>query len=510
MGDGGIRRRDEKSDLSITDLPITHYKTLEKMLKRIFRLRLPFKNVERFLATGLIATLTGILLSSLYPSPGLSQTQIVLSGGETTVRNRTSRAYEQPAPNLSAAWLELHLEGDRNFDAVFVTPPATVNPGLGPLFNNASCAGCHIKDGRGMPEKGQLLMRVSVSPESAEQSNQEYSKERLVLHEHYHPEAAVSLGNAPPVPGMGTQIQEQGVYGHMPEAQVTIQWQEQSGVYADGKPYRLRSPNFQITRMDGQPLDTEVMISPRLPSPVFGLGLLEAIPEATIVELADPDDRNQDGISGRPNRVWDVVKQAEVLGRFGWKANNPDLLQQTASAYVNDMGVTSPLFPEADGSSEIDAKTLQSATVYVQTLAVPARAMLHDPQVQRGEQLFASANCIACHISNFRTGNHEISALANQTIHPYTDLLLHDMGEGLADHRPDFQAAGTEWRTAPLWGIGLTQTVLPYSSYLHDGRARTLEEAILWHGGEAEASREAFRNLPESDRTALIQFLRSL
>jgi len=466
--------------------------------------------------------MTGILLSHLYNAPALSQTevtQIALSGGETTIRNRTSRAYEQPAPNLSESWLALHLEGDRHFDAVFVTPPATVNPGLGPLFNNASCTGCHIRDGRGMPEKGQLLVRVSAAHEDAEQNNAEqnteqnteqYSEEQLVLHEHYHPEAAVSLGNAPPVPGIGTQIQDQGVYGYTPEAQVAIQWQEQSATYADGKPYSLRSPNFQITRTEGQPLTSDVMTSPRLPSPVFGLGLLEAIPEDTIVSLSDPDDRNQDGISGRPNYVWDVVKQTEVLGRFGWKANNPDLLQQTASAYVNDMGVTSPLFPETDGSSEIDAETLRAVTVYVQTLAVPARVMLNSTQVQRGEQLFTAANCAGCHVATLHTGTHEIPALANQTIHPYTDLLLHDMGTGLADDRPDFQATGTEWRTAPLWGIGLTQTVLPYSSYLHDGRARTLEEAILWHGGEAESAKEAFKTLPESDRTALIQFLRSL
>lgn len=456
---------------------------------------------------GFVAAIAGISLSSAFYSPVLSQTQVALAGGETTIRNRTSRAYEQPAPNLSQDWLELHLEGDRNFDAVFVTPPANVNPGLGPLFNNASCAGCHIKDGRGMPEKGQLLVRVSAPRENAEANP---SENTLVLQEHYHPEAAVSLGNAPPVPGIGTQIQDQGVYGYTPEAQVQIQWQEQSGTYGDGMPYTLRSPILQIKRSDGQPLPPEVMTSPRIPSPVFGLGLLEAVPEETILALADPDDRDQDGISGRPNFVWDVVKQTEVLGRFGWKANNPDLLQQTASAYVNDMGVTSPLFPEPDGSHEIDARILKTATIYVQTLAVPARTLLDDPQVQRGEQLFNSANCAGCHVQTLQTGNHEIPALANQTIHAYTDLLLHDMGEGLADHRPDFQATGTEWRTPPLWGIGLVQTVLPYSGYLHDGRARTLEEAILWHGGEAEAAKEAFKTLPERDRVALIRFLKSL
>lgn len=351
------------------------------------------------------------------------------------------------------------------------------------------------------------MVRVSHPREHA---NANSSENDPVLQEYYHPEAAVSLGNAPSVPGIGTQIQDQGVYGYAPEAQVQIQWQEQSGTYGDGTLYTLRSPILQIIRTDGQPLSPDIMTSPRIPSPVFGLGLLEAIPEQTILDLADPDDRNQDGISGHPNYVWDVVQQTEMLGRFGWKANNPTLLQQTASAYVNDMGVTSPLFPETDGSSEVNANTLKTATVYVQTLAVPARTLLDDPQVQQGEQLFISANCAACHVQTLHTGDHDIPALVNQTIQAYTDLLLHDMGTRLADHRPDFQATGLEWRTPPLWGIGLTQTVLPYSSYLHDGRARSLEEAILWHGGEAEASKEAFRSLSEGDRTALVRFLKSL
>ena len=478
------------------------------MLMRLSLSRSGRKSLQ-FLFIGLVAAIAGITLSLVFHHPALSQTQIALSGGDTTVRNRTSHGYGQPAPNLSEELLESHLKGDRAFDAVFVTPPANVNPGLGPLFNNASCQGCHIKDGRGMPEKGQLLVRVSYPRQKGEDLPNEQGDDP-VLDQNYHPEAAVSLGNAPPVPGIGTQIQDQGVYGHPPEAQVEMQWQEQTGTYGDGTPYKLRSPSAKITRMNGKPLPPEIKTSLRIPSPVFGLGLLEAIPEQTIIGLADPDDRNQDGISGRPNSVWDVVKQVEVLGRFGWKANNPDLIQQTATAYVNDMGVTSPMFPAPDGSSEIDEDTLKSATVYVQTLAVPARTMLNDPQVQQGERIFNTANCAACHVANLRTGNHELAALSNQTIYPYTDLLLHDMGAGLADGRPDFRASGTEWRTSPLWGIGLTQTVLPYSGYMHDGRARTLEEAILWHAGEAEASKEMFRKMSKDDRTALIKFLRSL
>jgi CxxC motif-containing protein (DUF1111 family) len=198
------------------------------------------------------------------------------------------------------------------------------------------------------------------------------------------------------------------------------------------------------------------------------------------------------------------------VGRFGWKANTPTLRQQAASAYSNDMGVSSPMFPEPDGTSEIDAATLTAAAHYTQTLAVPHRDREHDPAVQRGEQMFRDAGCGGCHVETLHTGAHELSALRRQMIHPYTDLLLHNMGFDLADGRPDFLASGTEWRTAPLWGIGLAQTVLPYSTFLHDGRARTIEEAILWHGGEAETSKEHFRTMQASERQALLEFLQSL
>jgi len=457
---------------------------------------------SRRIVLALLAAIAGILFSKLLHPPVYAQTR-PLAGGATTVQNRSSRAYEQPAPNLDAVWSDHHAVGDRAFEAAFVTAPSPVNPGLGPLFNGASCAGCHIRNGRGMPEIGQRVVRVSLvdgEGDWIDPSN----------HQTVALEAEAPASQAFPVPGIGTQVQEQGVYGYPPEAVVQVDWQEQAGSYGDGTPYRLRSPQVSLSWPDGTPLPSSIAISNRIPQPVFGTGLLEAVPEAEILKQADPTDQDGDGISGRPNRVWDVIEQSEALGRFGWKANTPNLLQQSASAYVNDMGVTNPFFPGADGVDDITLDILQAAAVYVQTLAVPARTLLDDPQVQRGEQLFANANCAVCHRVELRTGDHEIPALVNQTIHAYTDLLLHDMGDGLADGRPDFQADGREWRTPPLWGVGLVQTVLPYSGYLHDGRARTLEEAILWHGGEAEASREAFRTMNQGDRAALIQFLRSL
>lgn len=463
---------------------------------------LPWRSHQKFLTFGFLlvfATIVSILLSRLwYPLSNSTP----LAGGSTTIFNRTSSAYEQTSAGLSKEEVDRHRKGDLAFEAVFVTAPAKVNPGLGPLYNNTSCAGCHLKNGRGLPQKGQLLVRVS--------DRKKWSLDSTIDPLQYNLEGNVELSNTPSVPGLGTQIQERAIYGHQPEAKVKINWRETTGQYADGTTYQLRSPEPKITLANGKPLPASIQTSLRLPQPVYGLGLLEAVPEKTIRDLADSEDANRDGISGRPNEVWDVARESVTLGRFGWKANNPDLLQQTASAYVNDMGVTNPLFPEADGSTDIDEQTLTNAAFYVQTLAVPARTLVDDPQVQRGEKLFQEANCTACHLSTLKTGKYPINKLANQTIHPYTDLLLHDMGEGLADNRPDFLATGREWRTPPLWGIGLAQTVLPYSAYLHDGRARTLEEAILWHGGEAKTSREAFLQMSKSDRRALVKFLHSL
>jgi CxxC motif-containing protein (DUF1111 family) len=442
-----------------------------------------FQHTWLFLAALLAAILLSWNLSRNF------QQLAILAGGETTVENRTAQGFAQPISSLIAEELKLHLEGDSAFESKFVTAPATVNPGLGPLFNNSSCRACHVRDGRGLPVNGNLLVRVSLPPGHSN---------------------IPSIGNAPPVPDLGNQIQDHAVYGATPKATVEVSWQEKVATYGDGSIYNLRSPQIKITLPNGQPLPQNILTSARVAPPIFGRGLLEAIDKAVILALADPIDRNHDGISGKANQVWDVQKKTLELGRFGLKANSPNLLQQNAAAYVNDMGVTNPLFTESNGTSDIDAETLKATTFYTQTLSVPARTMINDSDVKKGERLFLSANCAACHIAELKTGQHPVKVLAHQTIHPYTDLLVHNMGEGLADGRPDFAADGTEWRTPPLWGLGLTQTVLPYTGYLHDGRARTLAEAILWHGGEAEKSKESFRSMADSDRSALISFLNSL
>ncbi|MCK6536729.1 MAG: thiol oxidoreductase [Polyangiaceae bacterium] len=414
-----------------------------------------------------------------------------LSGGDTTIFDQTTSAFTNPAPNLGEADLAHHLEGDVAFEATFVTPPATVNAGLGPVFNNRSCSACHIKDGRGLPVTGtgaqgsMALVRVSTA------------------------KSALGEGTPIPVPGLGLQLQDHAVFGVSPEATVRLEWIEETSAYpGDGAKYSLRRPKLVIELADGKPLPADVLTSLRVPPPVFGLGLLEAIPEAALLALEDPQDADGDGISGRANQVWDEEGQRTVTGRFGWKSNQPNLTQQAAAAYLHDMGVENPVFFEQE--PELSSKTLEAAAFYTRTLAVPARRDVSDPVVRRGEQIFSQIGCASCHVPELKTGPSPHQAVAEQRIQPFTDLLLHNMGFDLADGRPDFVASGTEWRTPPLWGVGLAARVLVGAAFLHDGRARTLEEAVLWHGGEAEVSREKFRAAKAGDRAALLSFLESL
>jgi CxxC motif-containing protein (DUF1111 family) len=426
-----------------------------------------------------------------------------LSGGDTTIFDASSAAFEAPAPNLSDDELILHTDGDLAFDQSFVSAPAAFSGGLGPIFNNNACASCHPRNGRGEPAEPDnqrpptLFLRLSL------------------------PGIDAITGGPLPVPGFGLQLQHKSLFGVRAEGEVGVVYTEIVASFSDGVEVSLRKPEFSIVDPYLE-LPGDVLLSPRMALPVFGRGLLEAIDAATLLGVADEDDADGDGISGKPNWVWDAQAQVQVIGRFGWKANNPTLLQQNAGAYTQDMGVTNPYFPEESsaGQLQVDGRAdepeiaqdiLDASVFYVQTLAVPARRNLDDPRVQRGEAIFAEAHCAACHIPTVQTGRLDgVAAVSHQIIHPYTDLLLHDMGDGLADGRPDFAASGREWRTPPLWGIGLTERVNGHTFFLHDGRARNLLEAIMWHGGEAEAAREHVRQLSQSDRAALVAFLQSL
>jgi CxxC motif-containing protein (DUF1111 family) len=319
-------------------------------------------------------------------------------------------------------------------------------------------------------------------------------------------------------------LQDRAILGVTPEGAISIGWVEVAGEYDDGTGYTLRAPVYAIADAAYGELPEGLLISPRIAPAVIGMGLLEAIPDERLLELADPEDADGDGISGRVNLVWNVRAGEVAIGRFGWKAGQPSVEQQAAGAFLGDIGITSSLFPEEEctsaqvacleattgGTPEIGDERLADVTLYASTLAVPAMRNLEEEAVRRGAELMVQSGCTACHVARHETGEHPIAALSGQEILPFTDLLLHDMGEGLADGRPEFEASGSEWRTPPLWGIGLVETVNGHTNFLHDGRARSLEEAILWHGGEGAAARDAFKALTAEEREALIRFLESL
>ena len=419
----------------------------------------------------------------------------------------TRQAFGQPLPHLTADQETRFFVGNSFFNRNWVRAPSstTARDGLGPLFNARSCSACHLHDGRGQPPAAgedmlSMLVRLSIPGRDAQ---------RGVV----------------PEPTYGDQLNGLAVPGVPPEGRVLVTYEEMPGAFADGEPYSLRKPVYAFTDLEYGPMHPETLLSPRVAPAMVGLGLLEAVPAEALLALADPDDADGDGISGRPNRVWDKARQQTVVGRFGWKANQPSIAQQVAGAFLGDIGITSSLFPDENcspvalacrkalngGSPELSENLLGHVVFYSRTLAVPARRDWQEPGVRRGRQLFDEARCGACHTPTLRTGAVPgLPDLSQQAIHPYTDLLLHDMGAALADGRPDFEATGAEWRTPPLWGIGLVETVNRHTYFLHDGRARNLAEAILWHGGEAEAAKEYFRRLSRDDREALLQFLRSL
>jgi CxxC motif-containing protein (DUF1111 family) len=421
------------------------------------------------------------------------------AGGKATV---FALGFSVPAPNLSSEIQEKHDAGDIDFEQSFVTAPSPVFGGLGPVFNHISCVGCHPADGRApfptdLNVSNGLLFRVSIPGTD--------------LH-----------GGPVDAPGFGGQLQQRANAGKKPEAQINVSYEQKVIVFADGTSVTLRKPVFNLSD-PYMPFPTGMMFSPRLAPPVFAMGLLEAIPENRLIALQDVNDADNDGISGKINYVWDVASSSLKPGRFGWKAEAPTSLQQVAGAYHQDMGITNPLFKTEssygqaqydglDDETEINQTVLENVTVYVQTLGPPAPRDLDDDTVLKGRTLFYEANCISCHTPKHITASNfsEIPEFSNQTIYPYTDLLLHDMGDDLADNRPTYLATGNEWQTRPLWGIGLTEFNNGHTNFLHDGRARNIEEAILWHGGEAEASKLYYTNLSKTDRDAVLKFINAL
>ena len=413
--------------------------------------------------------------------------------------------------------------GNGLFRKLWVSSPSSTlaSDGLGPLYNARSCQRCHLKDGRGHPPEGpednaiSMFLRVSIPGGEADL--------RAEIADYIATVARSGIWHA------DAGFQPGGPRGGVPACRSTMK--RSRWPLSDGEVAHLRRPTYTAADLGYGPLHPDAMLSPRVAPQMIGLGLLEAIPAADILANADPDDADGDGISGRANIVWSVEYDQPMLGRFGLKAGAPTVMHQSAGAFAGDIGISSPLFPapwgecsaaqgdcraapHGDGDErvyEIGAEGLDLVTFYSRNLAVPARRNVGDSQVLRGKEIFNSIGCASCHRPAYVTHRLEDQPEQSfQLIWPYTDLLLHDMGEGLADHRPEARATGYEWRTPPLWGVGLTEQVSGHSYFLHDGRARSLLEAVLWHGGEAQAQRDSVVDMPAEDRAALIRFLESL
>lgn len=447
---------------------------------------------------------------SAYSTELVMDTSSELSGGAGSITSTTQNAFSLPAKNATKLHRKSFMIGNSLFNSNWVTSPASVKSrqGLGPLFNANSCSTCHFKDGRGRPPEesksqegfASILVRMSIPGKG----------------EH---------GAIIPEPNYGEQFNHRSILNVPPEGEVKIIYKELRNKFEDGEEYSLLKPQLEFSKLAYGELHKDAMFSVRVAPQMIGLGLLEAIKESDILKKNDPEDSNRDGISGRPNYPWSFESNRKKIGRFGWKANQPDIKQQNTSAFLGDIGITSKLFPNQSctdiqleckkayslDTPEISDEDLKDVEIYSKILAVPKRRDVNDPDVQKGQVLFKQVNCVACHTESYVTGeDREFPENSNQKIFPYTDLLLHDMGEGLADNRPDYEASGSEWRTPPLWGIGLFKQVNAHTRYLHDGRARNIQEAIMWHDGEALNSKNTFAKLSKNERQQVLKFLESL
>ena len=439
-----------------------------------------------------------------------------LSAGSFTIRRFDRQAFSEPASVLTLKQRQTFMVGRNVFNRQWAAITSLNGDwGLGPTFIADRCSACHVNTGRGSPPKSSdeqllsMLVRLSI-PGTGEH------------------------GGPKPHPNYGDQIQNRSMDGRnvdlafagapVPnEADLFLDWEEQTVAFADGETVTLHKPKLRIENLKFGELGNDVMLSLRTAQPLVGIGFLDAVPEETILSIAEK--QRALNFNGRPNRVWDAVNKRLALGRYGWKANVPSLKQQIAAAAIGDMGVNSNLFPEQNcppaqticakqlpgNFPEIIDHEIDALELWLQGLAVPARRDVNDPEVRRGAALFPSAQCAVCHVPEMKTGKFsKLPQLSDQVFHAYTDMLLHDMGDELADGRPDFKAGPRDWRTPALWGLGLSQTVSGSTAMLHDGRARNVTEAILWHGGEAEVAREAFRNMTKSEREALVKFVEAI
>ncbi|TIS56040.1 di-heme oxidoredictase family protein [Mesorhizobium sp.] len=451
------------------------------------------------------------------------QFELMQGGAGTSKKDVNHDSFSQSSANITFEEESTFKLGNAIFRKNWVSAPSSTqaSDGLGPLFNERACQNCHLKDGRGHPPQGDTGT-TSMFLRLARQASTEEEKAAIAEHK------ALNF----PDPVYGSQLQDLAVPGLQGEGRMHVDYQEQKVTLGDGTVVSLRKPSYSVDNLAYGPLDPHTTLSPRMTPPMIGLGLVEQIAPADILAHADPDDRDGDGISGRPNIVRDGQSGDLTLGRLGWKAQTPSIREQAADAFAGDIGISTPEVPKHWGDCSAVEKTclampngvqqrlgpveapppvMDLVTFYSQNLAVPARRDLDKPDVLAGKKLFYDMGCISCHTPKFVTRRGTPNkAQAFQLIWPYSDFLLHDMGPDLSDGQAVGEATGNEWRTQPLWGVGLTQTVNGNTFFLHDGRARTLTEAILWHGGEGQKARDRFAAADAADRDALVKFLESL
>lgn len=463
--------------------------------------------------------------------------QEIKQGGDTGISITSSESYSKPSSNITASRKGSFFIGNAFFRQPWVIAPASTDSrdGLGALFNVAACQSCHVKDGRGHApmtaedDADSLLIRLAMPATTDEQRQQlEDSLIEKVAHPMY-----------------GGQLQDRGIQGVPAEARIAVQWKDKPVTFADGHIETLRAPTFNLTNPGYGAFDDELMVSPRIALPMIGLGLLEQIPDADIKKQAASNHKNNNDIKGKFNWVMDPQTGKVALGRFGWKAGQTKLITQNQSAFNEDMGLTSNIRPhesctplqtaclkattgadeQGNGKPavEVSDEVAKFVEFYTRNLAVPHRRNADDKLVLAGKKRFYDMGCQSCHTPRYQLPKTADDNLEQhgQVIYPYTDLLLHDMGDDLADRtiagklppknlQVEFLANSYEWRTPALWGIGLAQTVDPQATFLHDGRARTLMEAVLWHGGEAKKQQQKVLMLDKQGRTELSAFLQSL
>ena len=448
-----------------------------------------------------------------------------LTGGSGTVFVENKNAYSLPLKNLKIENRINFFVGNSMFRRVWL-PPSDVHfarDGLGPFFNADSCQGCHINDGRGhLPSSNwpnddavSLVIALAIPPQNDMQKNQLETFQLKSI----------------PDPIYGSQLSDFAIDGVLPEGKIDIEYDYYPVAFDNGKVINLSKPKFSISNLNYGELHSDIQISARIAQPIIGLGLIEGISVSDILANADPNDKNKDGISGKASTVKDEISNSIILGRFGWKAAQPSILQQTIDATYHDMGLSNTYSSRSNNCSEVQVACKSMVTgnsteydgvevsneqidlmvFYQKHLSPPGRRNVDDPEVLKGKKIFFESGCGSCHVQKYTTSIDEKNpSLSEQLIWPYSDFLLHDMGKDLADNLNEYNAMGNEWRTPPLWGIGLTRTVNGHENFLHDGRARNILEAILWHGGEAEESKKKILKLSLVGVEYLLKFIESL